>query len=131
MMRDAGGRSIDYLSHAHSMLKEHLGDSKANFHVTWGFFSSSSSLPLFIVILGFYRAFVKFSLNLWPPKAFGGLKKEIRFLKVNPNCFVCIWKMHFNHWWVNKVLWWRPNMVIVKIKKKNYTCHLIWDFYAS
>ena len=26
--------------------------------------------------------------------------------------------MHFNHWWVNKVLWWRPNMVIVKIKKK-------------
>ena len=43
------------------------------------------------------------------------------FFKNKSPTFVCIyviWKMHFNHWWVNKVLWWRPNMVIVKIKKK-------------
>ena len=101
-----GGQSITSLMHNTACWKS-IWDSKANFHVTWGFFlllcPYLSRYSSRVLLSSFYKNFIK---NFFRSK--------------NPT-FVyiyVIWKMHFNHWWVNKVLWWRPNMVIVKIKKK-------------
>ena len=75
------------------------------------------SAPIYRDIVGFYWApFIKISL-----KTFLEIKTPPLYTYM-----LCIWKMHFNHWWVNKVLWWRPNMVIVKIKKKT-----IWSGTAT
>ena len=110
-----GGQSITSLMHNTACWKS-IWDSKANFHVTWGFFFFFSA-PIYRDIVGFYWApFIKISL-----KTFLEVKTPPLYTYM-----LCIWKMHFNHWWVNKVLWWRPNMVIVKIKKKT-----IWSGTAT
>ena len=101
-----GGQSITSLMHNTACWKS-IWDSKANFHVTWGFFFFFSAPIYRDIVVGFYWApFIKISL------------KTFLEVKTPPLYTYVIWKMHFNHWWVNKVLWWRPNMVIVKIKKK-------------
>ena len=110
-----GGQSITSLMHNTACWKS-IWDSKANFHVTWGFFllllcPYLSRYSSRVLLSCFYKNFIK---NFFRNK--------------NPTfvCIYVIWKMHFNHWWVNKVLWWRPNMVIVKIKKK-----IIWSGTAT